>query len=371
AEHNDATLEILKSLVALHERKGNKQQALDYFKQYSDTKDTIAAHASRIKIATLEAERAIDLKDKELQENSLKFARQKNERALMVGGLLLLSVVLLLFYRNYNNQKRMTADLAREKQRVQQQAEELNDKNIALNATLDLVRLQKKELETINDELSQFAHVLAHDIKSPCNNIFMGVQYLRDLYSDVLADKDDNIIDLLEGASSSIVKMVDGILQHTVAVNKADLQKTEFTFSDLMNEVRSLLSVPEGFTFHYINGNLLLKAPRYGLLQIILNLCTNALKYNDKADGQVEVTAQETNDHFLFTVEDNGKGISENDQQVIFELFRTLDGTDRNNNKGYGIGLSTVKRLAEKLGGSISVTSVPGKGSTFTVLVSK
>jgi len=199
----------------------------------------------------------------------------------------------------------------------------------------------------------------------------MGVQYMRDLYGDVLADKEDTIIELLEGASSAIVKMVDGILQHTVAVNNADLKKTAFTFADLMQEVRDLLTVPEGFIFQLNNGDLLLMAPRYGLLQIILNLCTNAIKYNDKADGQVTVSAHENEHHYLFTVADNGKGISENDQQVIFELFRTLDGTDRNNNKGYGIALSTVKRLAEKLGGNISVTSVPGKGSTFTVSISK
>ena len=120
------------------------------------------------------------------------------------------------------------------------------------------------------------------------------------------------------------------------------------------------MDLPPGFSFEIINGSLEIYASKYMLLQVLLNLCNNAVKYNDKAEGLIFVSASENDLNYQFSVKDNGPGIAPADQERIFELFCTLDHNDRYDHKGTGIGLATVKRLIEKLNGSIDVNSAAG-----------
>ena len=113
------------------------------------------------------------------------------------------------------------------------------------------------------------------------------------------------------------------------------------------------------------------QAFKYALLQVLLNLCTNAIKYNDKENGTILITATQNDSQYKFSVQDNGPGIAPANQARIFDLFSTLGTKDRFNNKGTGIGLSTVKRLVEKMNGTISIDSQTGKGSTFNFTFSK
>ena len=105
--------------------------------------------------------------------------------------------------------------------------------------------------------------------------------------------------------------------------------------------------------------------------QIIVNLIQNALKYNDKENPKVVISFSEDELYYYFSVIDNGKGISPKEQERIFELFTTLGIRDRFGTKGTGIGLSTVKKLVEKMAGKIMVKSTPGEGSEFSFHIKK
>ena len=107
------------------------------------------------------------------------------------------------------------------------------------------------------------------------------------------------------------------------------------------------------------------------LYQIFLNLVSNALKYNNKAIRKVEIKCEETPGWYSFEVIDNGDGFDKKNSAKIFELFTTLETEDRRGNPGSGIGLATVKKLVENLGGSISVNSTPGEGSKFTFTIKR
>ena len=102
-----------------------------------------------------------------------------------------------------------------------------------------------------------------------------------------------------------------------------------------------------------------------------MNLCTNAIKYNDKWQGEVQVSVKDTGPAYSFSVKDNGMGISPENQKRIFDLFSTLGLYDRYNNKGSGVGLATAKRLVQKMGGDIQIDSEPSIGSTFSFTISK
>src|SRR5690606_7526065 len=117
--------------------------------------------------------------------------------------------------------------------------------------------------------------------------------------------------------------------------------------------------------------NIEMHANKVALEQIILNLVGNSLKYNDKKKIKIDIQCTEEDGFYHFIISDNGMGIPKNKLKHIFDLFVTTGKLDRNGKKGNGIGLSTVKKLVEKLGGTIKVFSELGKGTTFEFSIKK
>jgi signal transduction histidine kinase len=230
---------------------------------------------------------------------------------------------------------------------------------------------QKAEMELLNKDLKRFAYVVAHDLKSPYVSMSMSASYLKDVYADSLDNDGMKMLDMMEQTTKTAIEMVDGILKHTLNVNNTDLVKEKFTFESIFEELKRLLAIPAGFTFEAYNSQTEIYSTRSILLQILLNLCNNAVKYNDKVNGRILITVKDEHAHYLFTVEDNGPGISAENQARVFDLFTTLGVPDRYNKKGTGIGLSTVQRLVQKMNGSIKIDSEPGKGCIFAFTISK
>ena len=101
--------------------------------------------------------------------------------------------------------------------------------------------------------------------------------------------------------------------------------------------------------------------------QVLLNLLGNAIKFTDA--GEVEVCAAADRGQFVLTVRDTGPGIAESDQERIFGEFQQIDNTNTRKKGGTGLGLAISKRMVEVQGGTISVESVLGQGSTFRVVL--
>ena len=114
-----------------------------------------------------------------------------------------------------------------------------------------------------------------------------------------------------------------------------------------------------------------IKAHKTALHQILINLITNAIKYHDKETVEIELGVSESDTHFLFYVKDNGPGIETIHQERIFKIFEKLAATDKFGVRGNGIGLATVKKIVEKLGGAIRVESDLGKGAKFIFSLEK
>ena len=105
--------------------------------------------------------------------------------------------------------------------------------------------------------------------------------------------------------------------------------------------------------------------------QLLINLLSNAIRYNDKPEAVIQIRFGENDAFYLLEVEDNGSGIPEKFLEKIFSNNFTLKTKDRFNTLGSGIGLATVKDLLFLLGSSISVRSVVGKGTAFMVCLKK
>ena len=233
--------------------------------------------------------------------------------------------------------------------------------------------LRERELERTgralaerNEELASFVGAVSHDIRSPVNNI---VELTRLIGSDagetLDADAREDLADLL-GCTTALREYIDGLLTRYTAEGTLDDALETFRLDGLfasldrlaVRDARTALVLPA--------ARVEVRTHRAALLQVLLNLVANAVKYGAGERTRVEVRFVEGERDYRFDVIDDGPGIAPERHASIFELFGTAGHVARDGTRGTGIGLATVSRLLERFGGSIELDSAPGRGSTFS-----
>jgi signal transduction histidine kinase len=259
----------------------------------------------------------------------------------------------------------------------------LEETNASLETT---VARRTAELREANEEIQHFAHIVSHDLRSPLVNImgftselevmrkdlFETLTSLRTrLHDDAEADKPlgrefDEALSFIKGSITRMDRLIKAILKLT-REGRRELRLETLDMTELVR------ATADGFGYqaHKAGASIAIDrlppcvADRLAIEQIFANLLENGLKYlRDDAPGQIRVTGWGTPTEVAYEIRDNGRGISPEDLERIFEIFRRSGSQDR---PGEGIGLTYVRTLVRRLGGSISVCSELGKGSTFTV----
>ncbi|MBS3777319.1 MAG: GAF domain-containing sensor histidine kinase [Bacteroidales bacterium] len=257
-----------------------------------------------------------------------------------------------------DNQIKMMQALARQTNRLL----EARKNNIELD-------LRKKELEERNKSLDSFARKAAHDLKSPLNNIVQFVDLLKNELELVPNESMTELFNIIEKSSHNLTQLIDGILKHSRDLSFDSKDNVEF------NVLKSIEDVVANFfedSLHNFNINydidetLSMYSNLIAFQQIIINLISNSLKYNDKEKTNIKIGAVSKRNSIVFKFEDNGIGIKDEEIKNIFNLYETTSNIDRYGNKGTGIGLSTVKKIIELLEGTIEVKSEIGVGTIFT-----
>lgn len=236
---------------------------------------------------------------------------------------------------------------------------ELREKNNKLKKNIDL--LEKK-----NQDLERFAYSAAHDLKSPLVNISGLSAHLIDDYEGKIDSEVIEIIELINTSALKLKEMIDNLLVISKAESVADTSNDEVLISELETELKSLLAFEENYKIVLDSNVVALYINKTILEQILINLISNAIKYNNKEDIQITISIQAAATSYTISVQDNGRGILPEHQNIIFEEFEVVAEQDRFGEKGSGIGLATVKRLVDAYGGTIQVSSEIGKGSQFT-----
>lgn len=226
-------------------------------------------------------------------------------------------------------------------------------------------RVIQTRLKQKYTELEKFASLVSHDIKSPLANIISLTELLREENKDKLNEETLQYLNYLVESSYSLRHYVDGILSFYRSEHILEKANENVDLHQIMKEIAQLYDVADDVEIKYPHSNLQ-NINKAALTQILLNLISNSLKYNSKEQRKVQVNFRETPDFYLFEVVDNGDGFPAEKADQIFELFTTLDVNDREGNPGSGIGLATVKKLVNSLGGEINVSSTPNEGSTFS-----
>lgn len=225
-----------------------------------------------------------------------------------------------------------------------------------------------KELERVNTELEDFAYIVSHDLKAPLRGISSLARWLVDDYSEKLNEEGRGYLDKLMVRTLRMYNLIDGILQYS-GVGRASQDPRPLESMDIVNEVLDSLSLPGAVTVKINEPFPTVIYDRTLLVQLFQNLIGNAVKHMGRPDGEIVLSCRDWDEEWEFCVRDNGVGIEKRHFERIFKLFQSLNpgpGTGTT-----GIGLSLVKKIVERCGGSVRVESEVGKGSAFFFTIPK
>jgi signal transduction histidine kinase len=222
-----------------------------------------------------------------------------------------------------------------------------------------------------NLELERFASIAAHDLKSPLANIISATNLLSEIYASQIDAEGRLIIDSIEKSGQRLKSLIDGLLQFSQIDDLRLFTKSKIDLIKLVRDLTELIGNKDNLKISLISQLTSIETFPIILDQILINLFTNSLKYSNKKIAEIELYISENSSHYLFIVKDNGPGIAKKDQSVIFNLFQIASIKDQYGNKGNGIGLATVKKIIEKIGGEIHVKSEEGQGAEFHFSISK
>lgn len=243
---------------------------------------------------------------------------------------------------------------------------ELRQKNKKLTAS-------KNQLHEQNNLLKNFAGAVSHDLKMPLASIVMTIDLLRSKYRDKIGEEGVNYMKKLKQSSLGMSEYITHILNYyeTDNISSEDYSDEPFGIKGFLENIVDMLNIDGNIEINFPEDNFELICNRSGLEQVFLNLLGNSLKYNDKEKTIINIEGKELKNHYHFRISDNGMGIPKEELENIFNLFSTATEQDRHGRKGNGIGLSTVKKIVEKLGGEITAESEVGEYTSFTFTIKK
>jgi signal transduction histidine kinase/CheY-like chemotaxis protein len=279
--------------------------------------------------------------------------------------------------------------------------DEVQQQNRELIRTLEELRERQEELSSLNNELedtnrgvvalyaeleeradflrradetkTRFLSNMSHEFRTPLNSMRALTRLLLDRSDGPLTPEQEIQLNFIAKATSDLAQLVDDLLDLAkIEAGKVDVRPADFVVEELFSALRGMLRpllVSDKVLLHFDAAEDLpiLCTDEGKVSQILRNLISNALKFTER--GEIRVTAELADEgaSIVFAVADTGIGIPEDEQERVFEEFTQVRGPHQTRVKGTGLGLPLCRRLASLLGGSISLRSVPGQGSTFTV----
>ncbi len=217
-----------------------------------------------------------------------------------------------------------------------------------------------EKLESQNEELNEYAHVVSHDLKSPLRSVNALIQWIKTDDKNVF----DPSMDQYFGMIDKSVKKMENLISDILRYSKSEVDYSEETLvnvGDLISEVQEHIDVPANISIVIESQMPTVQVQKGKLEQVIQNLMTNAIKFTPQADGLITWKYKSVDGKHQFAIRDNGIGIEEKYFDKIFKVFQSLKASEHST----GIGLSIVKKVLISMGGEIWLQSTLGKGTTF------
>ncbi|MEM9917518.1 MAG: tetratricopeptide repeat protein [Bacteroidota bacterium] len=352
-------LEAYQIFIETYEQLEDVDKAYFYLKKHQALKDSLINEKTleemgqsqrRYEIQRREHEISLLKKENELLAKNKKIQKQQ----IYIFGIAFLSFLVVLgwfitrlkYQRNINHL--------------------LEEKNLILNSKNDEIRIKNKQLEHSNQDLQQFAYVASHDLKEPLRMIHSYTSLLKKRYDTVFDSSGKEFMHYVTDAVIRMQTLLDDLLDYSrTGSQKVPLKKIK------VHDVLTIVQANLRHRLEEYNGRLIVceenmpmvRANHTQLIQLFQNLISNALKFRGKETPVVQIDCIAKDDNYVFSIKDNGIGISKHNLTKVFEMFRRLHS--RSEYEGTGIGLATCKRIVSNMGGDIWVESTPGEGSTF------
>lgn len=251
-----------------------------------------------------------------------------------------------------------------------------------INTHLTIARLQnelrvsKEKAEAANKAKSEFLANISHEIRTPMNSILGFCQILQDRIDDA---ENSRYLSSIYSSGEILLSLINDILDLSkIEAGKMTLQYRPISLQQVLTDMEMLfvqqttrkgldftVSLLDDFQSKLVMDELRLK-------QILINLISNAVKFTSEGEVTVLLSIENSTDTTVtvtLKVRDTGKGIPENELDLVFQAFEQVKDQETIQFGGTGLGLSIVKRLTGLMGGDISVSSTVGKGSEFTVII--
>lgn len=333
-------ISILKDLAEAYEKTGNYKKALEFTQQKIELKDSFNSKQNEKKLLEFDIRYQSAEKDKQIAGQKLQLLQQKNKQNYwFIISLAVLSIITLIYQRVSNKQKRKK-----------------------LKAENDLVKA--KEIERVRTE---FIGNISHEVRTPLTLILGNIQMA--LEEGIKNKKIENYLNMALNSSKKAIEDFNQILEllkfqkHKQILKKSVINIHSFCKQKFLSfeSLAISKSIKLNF-FSNIPKDVLVESDPDKLEKIINNFVSNAIKYSN-SDSKINFFLSFKNNRFYIEVQDYGLGIPKKDEAKIFERFYQAENSKEIG--GIGVGLALSKYFAELLGGSISVKSQLGKGSSF------
>jgi len=357
-ESKSGELEAYERLIKFYDER-NPVVAYDYTKKFIALKDTVLSEKTFEEMGQSRQRYQLAKKEHEISllkaENKILYINNENQRLCKLLYVVFIGLLLFITFWFFSRIKMQG--------RINQMLEGKND---LLNQKNEEIRIKNKQLEHSNEDLAQFAYVASHDLTEPLRMIHSYTTLLKRRYNDQLDDSGKEFMHYIVDAVDRMKSLLDDLLDYSRS-GKQKLPDTLVSTEDTMVVVTANLSKQ----IENIKGRLIVRnenlpailAHKSQLMQLLQNLVSNGLKFCGERDPVIIVDCKQKKDLFVFSVKDNGIGISPANQEKVFEMFRRLH--TREEYAGTGIGLAICKKIVSNMGGNIWVESKQGEGSTF------
>ncbi len=267
---------------------------------------------------------------------------------------LLLSMLLMVRFSNAFKQLETSRELAlQQKKEITKKSDQLSKINLELEQNL-------RQLKSFNAELDSFNHIVSHDLKAPLVAMHSLVSFIEEDLDTKLDDTAKNHFNLLKDRISKMNALINGLLEYS-KVARGEKKKEVFNLNELLTDITSILMVQNTCSINLPDKNIEIFTNKIELEHVFQNLISNAIKYNDKEKTIIDITFKKLANEYIFSVADNGPGISPKYHAKVFEIFSKLNTND--DVESTGIGLSIVKKLVVENQGKITVESEKGLGT--------
>jgi two-component system phosphate regulon sensor histidine kinase PhoR len=239
----------------------------------------------------------------------------------------------------------------------------------SLSHLLILFFTQKKLADLRND----FMNNMTHELKTPISSVSVALEMVLDKTKNLSTEKKDSYLLIAQKELRRLNLLTENILKIlTLEKVEMNIVKEEINVqAGLQSIIERMTHLMEGkgatLSLEVIPDTMKMCADKVHLTNVMYNIIENAIKYNDKKKPEIKIHASEQNGSLVLQISDNGEGIPAKYLNNVFDKFFRIPKGNRHNVKGYGLGLSYVKGIVERHGGSITVSSVLHKGSIFTI----